>query len=227
VSRRIPLAVKLAYTAFLAVLVPAYWAWYGPTNFLYFCDVALFLTLAALWRESALLASVAAISILVPQAVWIADFATGGRLVGMTAYMFDAKKTLFVRGLSLFHGWLPILLVWVVWRLGYDRRALAVQTVAGWALLTVCYLWMPPPPPAADDPERPVNINYVYGPRDEAAQTWMPPNAWFALLMAGVPLFFYLPAHLALAWLCPAPAGAAAPAARPAPAVTAAGGEGG
>jgi hypothetical protein len=206
VTRRVPLAVKLAYTAFVAVLVPAYWAWYGPTNFLYFCDVALFLTLGALWLESPLLASVAAVSILVPQVVWVADFASGGRLVGMTAYMFDANKASFVRGLSLFHGWLPFLLVWLVWRLGYDRRALAVQTVAGWALLTVCYVWMPAPPPPADDPERPVNINYVYGPSDERPQTWVPPDVWFALLMAGIPLCFYLPAHLALARLCPAPA---------------------
>ena len=56
-SPRIPLWVKLLYTAFLCVLVPYYWSAYGPTNFLYYCDVALFMTLAALWTESALLAS--------------------------------------------------------------------------------------------------------------------------------------------------------------------------
>jgi len=32
--RRIPLAIKLAFTAFMAVLVPVYWNKYGPTNFL-------------------------------------------------------------------------------------------------------------------------------------------------------------------------------------------------
>jgi hypothetical protein len=31
---RIPLWLKLAYTAFMAVLVPVYWWNYGPTNFL-------------------------------------------------------------------------------------------------------------------------------------------------------------------------------------------------
>ena len=40
------MSLKVAYTAFMAVLVPVYWHHYGPTNFLYFCDVALFLTLA-------------------------------------------------------------------------------------------------------------------------------------------------------------------------------------
>ena len=54
-SNRLPLWLKLAYTAFMAVLVPVYWHYYGPTNFLYFCDVALFLTLAGIWLESPLL----------------------------------------------------------------------------------------------------------------------------------------------------------------------------
>ncbi|HET8644043.1 MAG TPA: hypothetical protein VFO85_01065, partial [Vicinamibacteria bacterium] len=56
-GQRIPLAVKLIYTAFMAVLVPYYWMAYGPTNFLFFCDIALFFALAALWLESPLLAS--------------------------------------------------------------------------------------------------------------------------------------------------------------------------
>ena len=54
---RIPLWFKLAYTAFCAVLVPTYLLAYGPTNFLYFCDVALLTTLVAIWLESPLLAS--------------------------------------------------------------------------------------------------------------------------------------------------------------------------
>jgi hypothetical protein len=44
---RIPLWLKIAYTAFLAVMIPAYWINYGPVNFLYFCDVAL--CLASFW----------------------------------------------------------------------------------------------------------------------------------------------------------------------------------
>ena len=64
---RVPLGVKLAVTAFVAVLVPVYWVHYGPTNFLYFCDVALFVTLAALWTESSTLASVEAVAITLPQ----------------------------------------------------------------------------------------------------------------------------------------------------------------
>lgn len=196
--RRLLLAVKLGYTAFMAVLVPVYWANYGPTNFLYFCDVALFLTLAAVWLESALLASMAAVGIVLPQLIWVADFAaglTGVKLLGMTAYMFDAKRSLFLRGLSLFHGWLPFLLLFLVRRLGYDRRALPAWWALAWALLVFCYCCMPGPMPNAIVP---VNINYVHGMSDDAAQTWMPPLAWLATLMAGLPAVLYWPTHLAL-----------------------------
>ena len=59
----------------------------------------------------------------------------------MTTYMFDPAIPLFVRGLSPFHGWLPFLLLWLVARLGYDRRAFGAQTVLGIAVLLVCYFW--------------------------------------------------------------------------------------
>src|SRR5438477_1220699 len=118
-TRRIPIWLKLAYTAFLAVLVPCYWHAYGPTNFLYFCDVALFFALGALWLEWPILASMPAIGILLPQSLWMIDFLAelvGLRLTGMTAYMLNGAIPPFIRGLSLFHFWLPILLVWLVWR---------------------------------------------------------------------------------------------------------------
>ena len=44
----------------------------------------------------------------------------------------------------------------------------------------------------------PVNINYVHGMSDTAAQTWMPPRAWLATLMAGLPALLYWPTHLLL-----------------------------
>ncbi len=128
---RLPIWLKLVYTAFVCVLVPHYWSAYGPTNFLYFCDIALLLTLLGLWREDPLLVSMPAVGILLPQALWMTDFvsaAVGIPLTGMTSYMFDPQLSLFTRGLSFFHFWLPILLVWLVWRLGYDRRISRVDT---------------------------------------------------------------------------------------------------
>lgn len=60
---RIPLILKCAYTSFMAVLVPVYLYYYGPTNFLYVCDFALILTLIGIWTESALLVSMPMVGI--------------------------------------------------------------------------------------------------------------------------------------------------------------------
>ncbi len=203
-SERIPLAVKVGYSAFMAVLVPTYLWHYGPTNFLYFCDVALVLTLVGVWRESALLISMCAVGILAPQALWVADFLgnlAGFPLTGMTDYMFNAKSPLFLRSLSGFHGWLPFLLAYLVWRLGYERRALAAWSALAVALLLVCYFLMPGPRPDAG--MTPVNINYVHGMSDAVAQTLMPPLAWLACLLVGLPALLFLPTHLLLRRLAP------------------------
>ncbi len=203
-ASRIPFALKLAYTAYMAVLIPVYWHYYGPTNFLYFCDVALILTLLAIWPENPLPISMCAIGILVPQALWVVDFlssAAGFSLLGMADYMFDANRSLFLRLLSLFHGWLPFLLIFLVWRIGYDRRAFWSWTVVAWALLLISFFLMPPPTP--NPGLIPVNINYVWGMNDYAAQTWVPPYVWFAGQLIGLPLLAYAPTHFVLARLMP------------------------
>jgi hypothetical protein len=200
-ASRIPLWVKVLYTAFVAVLVPVYWNSYGPTNFLYYCDVALLLTLAAIWLESSLLVSMCAVGILMPQSLWMVDFlsrAVGHRLTGMTDYMFDPSLPLFTRALSFFHFWLPLFLVWLLWRLGYDRRALPAWSILAWALMFVCFFFMPAPPAAPDNPNLPVNINYVYGPGNKEAQQWMPAWQFFVVLLIGLPLLMYLPTHFVL-----------------------------
>jgi hypothetical protein len=120
------------YSAFLAVMVPVYWRNYGPTNFLYFCDVAAFLTLGALWLESPLLASMGAVGIVLPQMLWILDFGAhvlGLKITGMSDYMFDSKLSLFIRGISLYHGWLPFLLVYA----SGDWDMMAGRSQRGWA----------------------------------------------------------------------------------------------
>ena len=198
---RIPLWIKLAYTAFATVLVPYYWHVYGPTNFLYFCDFALLMTLPAIWLESSLLVSTALVGILLPQTLWILDFLgslMGLRLTGITSYMFRSDLPLFTRALSTFHIWLPPLLVWLASRLGYDKRAFWVWTVLAWVLLLVCFLWMPAPPAPADQPNLPVNINYVFGLGDEERQTWMPALPYFLLWMATLPIVMFWPAHVVL-----------------------------
>jgi hypothetical protein len=183
---------------------------YTPWNFLYFCDIALLVTLPALWLESPFLVSTQTVAILLPQTLWVIDFSArllaGVGVVGMTAYMFNPGIPLFVRGLSSFHGWLPFLLLWLVFRLGYDRRAFLAQSVFGVAVLLVCYFLAPGPPPSIGRPNAAVNINYVYGLDDRQAQTWMAPGSWFGLLVTFTLVGLYVPTHAALQKLVAAPA---------------------
>jgi hypothetical protein len=93
------------------VLVPIYWRHYGPRNFFWFSDIALFLTGGALWLRSPLLASTATVGTLALELGWNLDFLASGRLTGLAGYMFERRTPLHLRGLSLFHVALPPLLL--------------------------------------------------------------------------------------------------------------------
>jgi hypothetical protein len=196
----IPLWLKLTFTAFMAVLIPVYWANYGPTNFLYFCDVAMFIALFSLWTESAFGASAAAVGIVLPQIFWCADFVSelsGHPLSGMTHYMFDASKPLLLRGLSLFHGWLPFLLLFLVARLGYDKRGLPAWTGLAWVLCLIAYFFLPPAG-AEIDPNLPRNVDYVFGLDDTKQQQLCSPGLFLIGWMLTLFLVLFVPTHFAL-----------------------------
>jgi hypothetical protein len=187
----IPLWLKVSFTLFVCLLVPVYWGQYGPGNFLWFSDIALLLTVPALWLESSLLASMNSLAVVVVEVVWIVDFfvrlTTGVSVTGLSKYMFDSKIPLLIRALSLFHIALPLLLLWMVHRLGYDSRALGAQTLLSWLVLPLSYLLT----------ERSENVNWVYGFRSQP-QRCMPAQLYLALLMALFPLVIYLPMHFLL-----------------------------
>ena len=185
-----PLWLKISYTLFICILVTVYWKQYGPGNFLWFSDIALFVTAAALWLESSLLASMMAVSVVVLESIWIIDFLirfiTGTSVIGLSAYMFDSKIALSIRALSLFHVVLPVLLLVLLYQLGYDRRALFAQTLLAWIVLPLSYFLT----------KRTDNVNWVYGLG--GTQKWMPAPLYLVLLMLAFPLVLYLPTHLLL-----------------------------
>jgi hypothetical protein len=201
-NRRIPTWVKVAYSAFVAIVVPSYWVTYSPWNFLYFCDIALLVTGVAIWIESPLLVSMQAVAITIPQLLWVVDFLcrliAGVHVTGVTAYMLDSSIPLFLRSLSLFHGWLPFFLLWLLSRLGYDQRALGLQSVVAIVVILISYLFAPAPPPSASHPNWAVNINYVYGLDDKHPQTMMAPWLWLLFMMAVTAIAIYLPTHFVL-----------------------------
>jgi len=182
--------LKFAYTLFVLVLVPAYWQENGPVNFLWGSDLALLLTLVAIWSENRLLASMTAVGVLVPELAWNVDFVLR-IVIGVdavpgpgTAYMFDAREPVWLRGLSLFHVFLPVVVLWLVYRLGYDRRAPLWETFLAWLVLPLSYV--------AGGPVR--NINWTYGFGHEP-QDWLPEPAYVGFLMLLFPLAVFWPTH--------------------------------
>jgi hypothetical protein len=187
----IPLWIKIAYTFFVVITMAVYAVKYSTGNFLWFSDIALLVTVPALWFESALLASTMVVGILLPEALWNLSFfgqlLTGKRVIGLTDYMFDPHKPLYLRALSLFHVFLPPLLLWMTARLGYTPRAWIVQTILTWIVLPLTY-WF-------TNPEE--NVNWVFGPGIKP-QKRIPPLIYLSLLMIGFPVLIYFPTHLLL-----------------------------
>jgi hypothetical protein len=177
----------LVYGVAVPVIAIIYWRAYGPTNFLWLSDIALAFTLAALLSSNRLLASMPAVGVLALEVAWTIDFLVGGRLIGLAAYMFDSKLPLYLRVISLFHLALPPTLLFLLYRFGYDQRALIYQTLLTWAVLVVTYV--------VTDPEK--NINWVFGPGSKP-QHVLPPLLYLALEMAIIPVCVFLPTHLLL-----------------------------
>ena len=185
---QVPLPLKIAPTVYTAILVPTYCAHYGPTNFLWFSDLALMGLTPALWREDKRLMSVVALTGVLPEIPWNIGYftrlLTGKELFGLSHYMFDKRHPLWIRALSLFHVWMPPLLLWSVRRFGYDGRALPLQIAAGEAVLLASYALAKPQD----------NVNWVYGP-GEKPQHKIPRALYLCAVMAFFPLCVWLPAH--------------------------------
>jgi hypothetical protein len=181
---------RWAALAWLVLWLPTYAAVYGFGNFLHLCDVAVILTCVGLWRASRLLLSMQALNILI-DLLWDLDFgwrlATGHHLIGGTEYMWDPRYPVGVRLLSLFHLALPVVQLSALRRVGYDRRALAAQSVLGLLLIAGGRALAPA-----------ANVNYAWSD-PFLHRAFGPAAVHVALTFVGLVAVVYLPAHLILA----------------------------
>jgi hypothetical protein len=189
---RIPLWLKIGWSLWVLVWAPFYWRQYGLQNFLYFCDLGNFFIAAALWLESPLIFSWQACGLLLFQSLYTIDLIgtvlTGAHIIGGTEYMFDPHVPLFVRLLSLFHVVMPLLLLWAIWRLGYDKRGWKYQTLTAWIVVPINYFWRPQ-----------YDVNWGRGPFFHE-QHFVPGIAYLAAYLMLVPVMVYWPTHLILQW---------------------------
>ncbi|MCP5519137.1 MAG: hypothetical protein H7A45_17980 [Verrucomicrobiales bacterium] len=190
---RLPWWLKVAYTLWLLVLVPADLLFFGPWQYLWFCHLGNLLLAVALWRESALIFSWQAVSLLLLDGYFTLDVL--GRLllgfhpIGGTEYIFDTVNYPFhIRAMAFFHMGVPVLMLYGIWQLGYDRRALRIQVLFAWLVLLVCYRFSPPA----------LDINWVFGPNDRP-QTLVPSGVYLLFVMIILPITIYLPTHWMLA----------------------------
>lgn len=188
---RVPLWLKIGWTVWVAVWIPLYWMQYGPSTFLWFCDIANFLILVGLWRESALIFSWQAVSVLLVQIAYTIDVI--GRAVfhrhfiGGTEWLFKEDLPLRIRLASLFmHVAAPPILIWGVRKLGYDRRAIYYQMATALAVLPLCRLW---------DAE--LNLNWVWRPFNKP-QDVVPSGVYLLVCIVGYTVLLFLPTHLLL-----------------------------
>lgn len=188
-NSRIPLWLKVSWTAWVLLWAPLYWHQYGAQNFLFFCDIGNVLITAALWLESPLLFSWQAVGLLAFQSLYTIDLIGAllfrHHMIGGTEYMFDPKIPLLVRLLGLYHVLVPPLLLWAVRCLGYDRRAWKLQTATLWVLLPINFFWRPQ-----------YNVNWARGLGHE--QHLVPPWLYLLTYLIVVPLVVYGPTHAAL-----------------------------
>ncbi len=193
----IPEWFKIAYTVAVAAFMVVYWKHYGPRNFLWFSDVAFIGAVPAMWLESPLLSGVLACMVLLPEILWNVDYGLRlvlrRRITGLTDYMFDPKIPLWLRGVSLFHVPLPLVLVWLVAAYGYPEAALPWSVAVAGVVLVLSW-WL-------STPER--NINWVYGLGRPQQRLHRP--LYLGILYLGFIVVVFLPTHWLLLWLFPAP----------------------
>jgi hypothetical protein len=190
----IPDIVKLTWTGFILILIPVYWKHYGLRNFLWFSDLALFIIGIALWLESSLLTSMMAVGVLLPELFWNIDYfgqlISRKKFIGLSDYMFDRDKPVFLRGLSLFHVAIPFMLIWMLLNFDYHQKAIIYQTIFCWLIISLVYFFTPPKE----------NINWVFGPGNKPQQT-IHKRYYFIFILLFFPIVIFLPTHLLLRWI--------------------------
>ena len=129
--------------------------------------------------------------------LWAVDvagrLALGRHLFGGTEYMWNAQVPLFVRLLSLFHLFLPVVLVLALRRTGYHHRGLALQIAVTAPLLLASRLLATGK-----------NLNYAFSDPLLHRQ-WGPAPLHLLSMLVGITLVVYLPTHLVLRRALPPP----------------------
>lgn len=181
------IVIKFLLSFFMIILIPIYWYFYGFKNFLWLSDIGLFLTVLALWTNSVLMMSIAAVEMFFFELIWNLDFWMilffDISKIKLADYMFDSQYPIGLRLLSLFHIFMPIIWISYLYSFGYDANAIYYAIFLFWIILLLTYFFT--------DPSQ--NINWIFWPKVHNIR--ISQFAWLLLLAIGFPLFDFLSTH--------------------------------
>ena len=184
----IPPAAQIGFSLWMLLWVPVVLTTQGPQNFWWLCNLAQFILLYSVWTSNRLLISSQAGTIVIVGAAWTIDLAgaliTGASPFGITVYMFNDELPVALRATSTYHVWLPLFVLWLCRRQGYDGRGFWVQCVIGTSAILGSWVF--------GDSVR--NLNYTIAPFG-IQQVWLPQAVYIPVLCVGTALLLYLPGH--------------------------------
>jgi hypothetical protein len=131
------------------------------------------------------------VAVLLPELLWNVDYllrlVLRRRITGLTDYMFEPERPLLLRGLSLFHVPLPLVLLWLVAAYGYD----ASVGLSGAVILAAIVL---PWSRFVSTPDKNINWTYGLGARRVSWPGW----AWVSALFLAFVVLVFVPTDLLL-----------------------------
>ncbi len=185
-ENNIPLWIKTSYTAIALIIFPVYLYKYGASNFLWFSDIAFFVMVPAIWFKSRIIASMMAIGVLPIEIIWLVSLFTGGAFLGIANYMYDPALPLWLRFLSFYHFPMIAVIVYMIYRFGYDRCALVPQIICSLFIIFLTYNFS----------DKADNINMIYPPKDIAP--FISDRSYLFFMPFALILLFIMPTHFIL-----------------------------
>jgi hypothetical protein len=196
-TSQFPPWLRYAAIAWLCLWLVVYERTWGVLNFLHLSDVSMILFCVGVAANSTLLISSQAVASLLVNAMWTLDTCwrlfLKHHLMGGTEYLFDTRYSLAVRLISLFHILIPLLLLWALYRSGYDRRGWRLQCAISLPAFIASRF-----APAAE------NINFAFAD-PFFRRSWGPAPVHITVVFLFMVWVVYLPTHLVLKHLFPSP----------------------
>jgi len=191
----ISLWIKLPFTLLTLLVIVSYYRHFGLSNFLWFSDLALFMICIELWLQTGWLTSMLVVGVLLYESGWCIIFLTKLAFAdftpGLGIDVFNTSLPPLIRYLTLFHLLLPPFIIWLLVRLGYDRRGLRYQVAFAIVIMFCCYCFTDPS----------LDINWAFGLGNQV-QTALPPLLYLITMMTVMFFIAYLPMHLLMCKLC-------------------------